>query len=117
MANHTVTENSITVHGRGSLVLPFKMNDAQGNQINISTMPLFFEIDGISLREALVFDPADPLGRRIMLERAQVELLGSSPLNFAVIDETEAAQDIYNVIWTGTITATGYKGAPDGVAG
>lgn len=39
------------------------------------------------------------------------------PYDFALIDERQAAADIFTVLWTGKISRTGYKGAPDGVAG
>lgn len=117
MANHTITSETITVHGRGSLVLPFKIRAQNGDQIDISAMPLYFEVDGVSIREPLETDPDDALGLRIVLERTQIQLLGTTPLEFVVVDETDAANDIYEVLWAGTITRKGYKGNPDAVLG
>ena len=79
MSNQTVTANSITVHGRGSLILPFRLNNDQGSQTDISGWPLYFEIDGIPIRERLQPDPGNPLGQVIVLERAQVEMLSKQP--------------------------------------
>jgi bifunctional DNA-binding transcriptional regulator/antitoxin component of YhaV-PrlF toxin-antitoxin module len=122
MANQTITADTITVHGRGSLVLPYKVRDASGTQIDISDWVVFFEVDGLSFevggvsgsfREQLVSDPNDPLGLRIILERAQIAQLTKTPMRFAVIDETDSASDIFRVLWAGTIKREGYIGAPD----
>lgn len=115
MSNQTITADTITVHGRGSLVLPYKVKDASGTQINISSWVVFFEVDGLAepIREQLVSDPNDALGLRIVLERAQIAMLSKTPMRFAVIDETNIAQDLPNVLWEGTINRSGYLGAPD----
>lgn len=113
MANQTVTDNSITVHGRGSLVLPFKVKDANDTQIDISTWTIYFEVDGVPIREALVADPADALGKLIKLERAQIATLKTSDCKFIVVDETQSASDLFTVLWEGTIKRTGFVGTPD----
>jgi hypothetical protein len=115
MANLILTKNTIEVHGRGSVVIPYKVRNPDGTQIDISSWTLFFEIDGVPIREQLTNDPQDPLGKLIKLERAQVETLSRSPLNFALVDETLASQGIFTVLWDGTIRYTGYRGSPDTV--
>jgi hypothetical protein len=108
----TITDNSITVHGRESLVLPFKVTGQ-----DISTWTVYFEVDGIPIREQFVADPNDATGLRLILERDQVELLKKSDCQFSVIDERDSANGIYIVLWTGTIKRIGYVGAPDSVDG
>lgn len=117
MANQTITADTITVHGRGSLVLPYKVRDANGTQIDISDWVVFFEVDGNAtpIREQLVADPNDPLGLRIILERAQIAMLTKTAMRFAIVDESDAVNDIYRVLWAGTIKRTGYLGAPDSI--
>lgn len=113
MSSHTVTANSISVHGRGSLSLLFKLNNAQGQQINLAGRPIFFEVERV-IREPLVPDLIDTMAMRIVLERSQIELLGSTPLKFAVIDESSAGSDLYEILWQGTISTTGFRGEPEG---
>lgn len=114
MANQTITDTTITVHGRGSLELPYKARDASTKaQIDVSNWIVFFEVDGVSLREQLVKDPNDPLGLVLKLERAQVATLKRSATRFALIDETRIAEDLPRVLWEGKINVTGYVGAPD----
>lgn len=115
MANQTITEGTIEVHGRGSLVLPYKAKNKQGEQIDISSWVIYFEVDGLEqpIREQLVADPNDPLGQRIVLERAQVAMLTSTAKNFSVIDETNMTDDLPFVLWTGKIKRVGYLGEPD----
>ncbi len=115
MANQTVTDTEITVHGRGSLVLPYKVQDANKTQIDISTWKVFFEVDGVPIREQLVADPSDPKGLLLKLERAQVETLKKTATRFAFVDETQIASDLPMVLWEGKISRSGYVGAPDTV--
>lgn len=117
MPNMTVTSDKIVVHGRGSVVIDYKVTDTAGTQVDISALPLFFEVDGVPIREPLVADPNDPLGRRIVLEREQVESLKTSLSRFAVIDESDAAQDVYIVLWDGMISRTAYIHDPDTAEG
>jgi hypothetical protein len=117
MSNQTVTKEKITVHGRGSVIIDYKVQDADGAQIDISGWDIWFEVDGIPIREVLVPDTGDPLGQLIVLERDQVETLKTSPCKFAVIDESNRLADIFRVLWTGTINRDGYVGEPDTVAG
>jgi hypothetical protein len=118
MANQTVTKDKITVHGRGSVIIDYKVRDALGNQLDISGWDLWFEVDGLTepIKEALVPDPSDPLGQRILLERKQVELLKLQPTKFALIDESASIGDVYRVLWNGTINRDGYLGPPDEIS-
>lgn len=118
MANQTVTKDKITVHGRGSVIIDYKVKDGNGNQLDISGWDLWFEVDGLSepIKESLVPDPSDPLGQRIQLEREQVELLKLQPTKFALIDESQSSIDVYRVLWNGTINRDGYLGPPDEVS-
>lgn len=119
MTNQTVTTDSIIVHGRGSVIIDYKVKDADGNQLDISGWDLWFEVDGLTapIKEALVADPSDPMGQRIVLERAQVEALRTQARPFALIDESNSASDIFRVLWSGNISRVGFVGDPDGVVG
>ena len=115
MASNTVTDTSIIVHGRSSLVLPFASKDKFGATIDISSWVLRFEVDGIPISELLVADPNNSTGKLLKLERTQIATLKTSACNFALIDETDSANDIYNVVWSGTIklSSDSFVGAPD----
>lgn len=116
MSNATTTSNSISVHGRGSLTLPFKLFGADGvTQTDISAKTFYFEVDGISFRKALTVDPADAKGLLISLTRNDIALLKTTDCPFAVIDETNPTAPV--VEWDGTIKRFGFVGAPDGVIG
>lgn len=117
MSNQTVTASSITVHGRGSVVIDYKVKDASGTQIDISGWDIWFEVDGIPIRERLVPDEMDPKGLLIVLEREQVEMLETTASRFAVVDESSAISDVFRVLWAGTILRNGYVGEPDEVDG
>ena len=112
MSNVTITSNSIVVHSRGSLKLPYKVFDL-GVQRDISAATYYFEVDGIPIRKALVVNPADALGKLLTLNRTEVQSLTNTPMKFSVIDETDAAFPI--VMWDGSINRLGYLGAPDTV--
>lgn len=113
MANQTITKDTITVHGRGSLVLPYKARDTAGNQIDVSHWFVYFEVDGVPIRELLTLDPNDPLGLLLKLERSQVATLSKNPTRFALVDESRMLEDLPTVLWEGTIKRTGYVGDPD----
>lgn len=117
MANQTITSDKITVHSRGSLVFDYKINatnpDKTKTQIDISDWIVYFEVDGVPIREQLVPDPNDALGLVLKLERVQVETLSKLPTAFTIVDETNIADGLPRVLWEGTICRTGYKGAPD----
>jgi hypothetical protein len=119
MGNQTVTFDKIVVHGRGSVVIDFKVKDAAGTQVDISGWDIYFEVDGLTaaIREPLVPDPDDALGQRIVLERDQVEMLKTTPTRFAVVDERLALEEVFIVLWDGTILRTGYIGIPDEAEG
>lgn len=114
MANQIVSVKSIEVHSRGSLDIHFvARNKATKAQINIADRIMFFEVDGVPIREQLVPHPTDPLGLLLVLERNQVEILSKLPTSFSVVDETRIAEGRPKVLWEGTIKRFGYKGAPD----
>jgi hypothetical protein len=111
MSNQTVTDSSIVVHGRGSLVIPYKVTSG-GVQVDLSTYTLYFEVSGAGIREALVANPDDALGKLIVVNRTDVEKLKTVELNFAVIDETAGGSGLPRVLWSGKISRNGYIGAP-----
>jgi hypothetical protein len=116
MANIEVTGNDISIHARGSWRDDFLIADEAGNFLDISNLKLFFEVDGVSLREALVADPENPTVQWLSLERAQIEKLTRSPQRYSIIDETDIDEDLPVVLAEGTIRYHGYKGLPDAVA-
>jgi hypothetical protein len=117
MANQIITDTQITVHGRGSLVLPYKLkqktSDSETVQIDLSSRTLFFEVDGVPIREQMVSDPADPMGKLIVLENDQVVTLGVVANRCLIRDETNIANGRPVVLWDGTIKRVGYINAPD----
>lgn len=119
MANQTITGTNISVHGRGSLVLPYKLRrqtgDTTSEQVDLSTRSLFFEVDGASIREAMVADPNDPLGKMIVLENDQIVTLKQTPTRCIIRDETDIAIGRPVVLWDGKINRDGYIGNPDSV--
>lgn len=115
MANQTVTADTITVHGRGSLEIDYDVKDETGAPINISDWVLFFEVDGVPVREQLVPKEDDPYVQVIRLENAQVATLQKVPTRFVVRDETRIDADLPIVLWEGKISRTGYIGEPDAV--
>jgi hypothetical protein len=119
MANQIITDKLITVHGRGSLVLPYKLNQKTGDgktvQVDLSTRTLFFEVDGVPIREVMVVDPADPLGKLVVLENDQIVTLGKTATRCIIRDETDIASGRPVVLWDGKINRDGYIGNPDSV--
>lgn len=110
MASYTISKSTIVVHARGSVDMPFSIQDA-----DISNWPLWFEVDGASIRKRLSPDPSNPTGQRIVLENALVVLLAKKPLQFVVLDERRVDDDLPDVIWSGTISREGYIGPPDDI--
>lgn len=117
MANLEISGTDISIHSRGSYRDAFKISDGTDGYDNIAALKLWFEVDGIPIREALVPDPTDPTVQWLTLERAQVETLTTSYLPYSIIDETNLAADLPVVLVSGQIKRHGYKGAPDGKAG
>lgn len=110
MASYTISKSTIVVHGRGSVDMPFSIQDA-----DISDWPLWFEVDGASIRKRLSPDSSNPTGQRIVLENALVVLLSKKPLQFVVRDERRVDDDLPDVVWSGTISREGYIGPPDNI--
>ena len=115
MPNQITTKDLISVHGRGSLKIEWKAQDANKKQIDVSDRIVFFEVDGVPIREQLVQDPNDPLGLVVLIERTQVANLRSKPTRCALIDETDIEADLPFVIWDNRIVRVGYVGVPDDV--
>ncbi|UYY77471.1 hypothetical protein [Sphingomonas sp. R1] len=117
MANQTVTTTEISVHSRGSLELTFRFYRKTGpttrEQIDLSTRTLFFEVDGVPIREALVAHSTDTKAKVIILESDQVETLRKTATECLIRDETEIATRRPKVIWRSTIKRFGFLGAPD----
>jgi hypothetical protein len=115
MANATITDSTISVHGRGSLELPVQIFDPEtcgpAVQRDIHADTYYFEVDGANIRKQLVANPLDPLGLLLQLTRTEVESLLTTPLRFALIDETDATYPV--VEWFGTIARFGYTGTPE----
>lgn len=106
------TQNYINVHGRAGLLIPYSRFitvDGEEVQVDISDFSIFIEIPAAHIRKALVANPQDSKGLRILLTRSEVETLPDRESPFVVIDETG---DVPLVDWTGMIRRTGYKGDP-----
>ena len=75
----------INVHARGSFVganIPVREKDqSTGAIIDLSAVPLFFEIHSLDLRKALPADPTNPKGR--LLPNFSVEELAPLALGLA----------------------------------
>lgn len=112
MANHKITQDSITVDGRGSLVTAYKVFRKTGpetrEQIDLTGRTLYFETDGAIIRETLADDPNDPLGKLIVLENDQVVLLRKTPTRCLIRDETHISIGQPTVLWRGKIARDGY---------
>lgn len=114
MASYTISKSAIMVHGRGSIDMPFTIQD-NGAETDISDWPLYFEVDGASIRKRLVADPANPKGQRIVLENALIAQLSKKALLFVVRDERRVDDDLPDVLWSGTIAREGFVGLPDDI--
>jgi hypothetical protein len=117
MANLEIYGADLSIHSRGSYRDAFKISDGNDGFENISALKLWFEVDGIPIREALVPDPEDNTTQWLTLERTQVETLTTSYLAYSIIDETNVAADLPVVLVSGQIKRHGYKGMPDGKPG
>jgi hypothetical protein len=101
---------NINVHGRSALQVVWKVKDAEGAFLNISASDLFIEIAG-SIRVALTAGE-DNYSRKLSLTRAQIAALPlNQPLSYALHDETPSSAA---TIWSGKITAYGFRAAPPG---
>jgi hypothetical protein len=101
---------NINVHGRSALQVVWKVKDAEGTFLNISASDLFIEIAG-SIRVALTAGE-DDYSRKLSLTRAQIAALPlNQPLSYALHDETPSSAA---TIWSGKITAYGFRAAPPG---
>lgn len=123
MANQTIIGNQITIHGRGSLVLPYKLTkrvsalSTETTQVSLAGRTLYFEVDGVPIREEMITDLNDPQGKLIVLENVQIVTLQKTATSCVIRDETDIAIGRPVVLWSGTIKRDGYIGAPDAVEG
>jgi hypothetical protein len=113
MANQTTTPNLISVHGRGSLTLYWRPEDASKKRIDVSDWVVFFEVDGASIRERFIKDPNDPLGLMVHVERSQIETLKTTPTRCAFIDERRIDEGLPYVVFESKIARYGYINVPD----
>lgn len=108
MADRRQTVNpdgSIVVHWRGSLDLRVSLRDASGAAILVSGRTYVFEIAGL-LRVPVLHLSTTQL--QVLLTRAQVRLIGRTPREYALIDETGEPV----VVLDGTISVRGYRDEP-----
>jgi hypothetical protein len=117
MANLEINGADLSIHSRGSYRDAFKISDGADGFEDISALTLFFEVDGIPIRELLDPDPLDRTTQWLTLERTQVETLTTSYLPYSIVDETDMADDLPIVLVSGQIKRHGYKGLPDGKQG
>jgi hypothetical protein len=97
------------IHGRESFTLHIRcIDDATGEESDISTLALYLEDKKANLRKALIADDANPLGRVIFLTMDEVDALPTFPTAFIVRDETDA--DAPLVIWEATLQRVGWTG-------
>lgn len=118
MANHITEPGIIKVHGRGSLLVHYKVYDKKdGTQEDLSGLTIYFEVDGLEepIRKLLVPDETDPKGQKLILTRTDVEKLSSSPCRYSYVDETDIASDMPRVFEDGEISMLGYSRDPDNI--
>jgi hypothetical protein len=103
---------NISVHGREGLNLPISFQDADGNPRDVSLTPLFFEVKG-KFRKALETGVTNDV-RALVLTQAEVSGIGTTPVMFALIDESNVVGGdvIPDVLWEGKISYRGYTSAP-----
>lgn len=103
---------NINIHGRSGLVVVWKVKNAEGSYLDISASDLFFEIAGKLRVELTAGD--DVYSRKSSLTRAQIATLPvNQPLQYALHDETPSSPC---TIWSGMVTAYGFRTAPSGAA-
>lgn len=96
---------NINPHWQAGVDIPIKDTDENGAQIDISAAPWFFVTSG--LRKALATDPANPLGRRLVLTKTEVQAIPLDGQPFIVVDETNAT--VPDARWEGMIIPRGWK--------
>jgi hypothetical protein len=113
MANQTVTTQLITIHGRGSITLYWRPQNALEERIDVSDRIMFLEVDGASIREQFTKDPNDPLGLKVLVPRTLVEALNTTPTKLAFVDETNIAEDAPVVVFEAKMARYGFIKKPD----
>lgn len=97
---------NIYVHYQTGVKIPIIDQDEDGNPLDISAAPWFFNVQGF--RKALDPDPANPTGRLLILTKAEVDAhIPAAGAPFVVTDETDAATP--DPRWEGRITPRGWK--------
>lgn len=104
---------NINVHGRAGLVAIVKVETAVVDTYsNISASLMYFEVAGKYRVEMAAGDTV--YERKVILTRAQIDDLAvNQPYQFALHDETPSVQ---RTLWSGTITAFGFRTAPTGAS-
>lgn len=116
MPNATFNGNNIAVHSRGSLRLEYKAYLSDGTtQVDASGWNLWFEVDGVSIRQKLIADPNDAMGQLAVLDTTVVVQLDTENCPYIIRDESVSNQPV--VVQEGYIKRYGYDGAPDNVVG
>lgn len=103
---------TISVHGRESLDLPYTRWSPEdvAVQIDISDAIMYLEIPAANLRKRLVVNPADPLGLKIVMTRAEVQTLPLIPTPYIILDETDPDAPVLEL--ESRIYRTGYTQDP-----
>ena len=109
MSQHTISipplvndQGNINVHINEGCQIPISDRGTDGNEINISTAPMYFIAGGF--RKALDLDPNNALGRMLVLTPANLTaIVHGSP--FVIADETNPAMPINR--WEGRIFKRG----------
>lgn len=93
---------NITVPAEGGVEIPLKeqTSDTTPVQVDISALPLRFYVKG-RLDIVPDVDPEDPLGRLLTITEDEADNLGTSPVSFQLLDETNP--DVPIPLWYGTI--------------
>lgn len=68
-------EGNISFNFSEGLLLPIKEYDSGGSQVDISSVPYFFNADRGNFRVTLSSDPNDALGRRLNLTQQQLRTI------------------------------------------
>jgi hypothetical protein len=108
--------NTISVHGRESLDLPYSKwtSGETTTQVDISASIMFLEIPSANIRTQLLTNDADAKGLKIYLSRDEVAYLPTVPSPYVIINETVTDQPMIEV--EGKIYRTGYTTEPTLVA-
>lgn len=95
------SSGKITLYPEEGLLLPIIEKDPVTNlQVDISTLTLLFKLK-TGFSKALVADPEDPLGRRVLLTREECEAnVPNGGTTYVIVDESG---EVPNAIGYGSI--------------